>query len=561
MRGFDYMSASDKKKLRKEQAAAQLTERQKQAQAEAKKTKALTVTFVVIMLAIALTAAGVLGVRAVNNSGIFEKNTITATVGEHKLNAVQINYYLGDIIKNQYSQWQSMYGESTAMYLTMMGLNTNAPLSEQVTNQETGETWADNFLYQALEKAKSDYALYDKAMAEGFKLSEEDESSLKLNLEQIKLYALYYAGQKNPDKYLQAMYGYGSDMKSYEEYNRVSYIASAYYNKNREALKYDDPAIRAEDNKDLNKYTSFSYATYYLSSSSFLEGGTKDEKGDISYTDAEKDAALKKAEEIAKSLLTAKDITELDTAIKALEINKDNKNAASTPNQLVMYSEIPASMQSWIADKAREENNITIIANESTTKDADGKETKVTNGYYVVLFQARDENLRPLANVRHLLVQFEGGTTGSDGNKVYTDAEKAKAKTEAEKLLDDWKKGAATEDSFIELVKKHSDDAGSKEQGGLIEDIHRNSGLVETFKTWSIDPDRKVGDTAVIISEYGYHVMFYSSNDALTYRDYMISEDLREADITKWHEDIVKTVNLKKESNKHLNLDIVLAGM
>lgn len=555
------MSASDKKKLRKEQAAAQLTERQKQAQAEAKKTKALTVTFVVIMLAIALTAAGVLGVRAVNNSGIFEKNTITATVGEHKLNAVQINYYLNDIIRNQYSQWQSMYGESTSMYLTMMGLNTNAPLSEQVTNQETGETWADNFLHQALEKAKSDYALYDKAIADGFKLSEEDESSIKLNLEQVKLYALYYAGQKNPDKYLQAMYGHGSDMKSYEEYTRVSYIASAYYNKNREALKYDDTAIRAEDNKDLNKYTSFSYATYYLSSSSFLEGGTKDEKGNISYSDAEKDAALKKAEEIAKSLLTAKDITELDTAIKALEINKDNKNAASTQNQLVMYSEVPASMQSWIADKAREENNITMIANESTTKDADGKETKVTNGYYVVLFQTRDENLRPLANVRHLLVQFEGGTTGSDGNKVYTDAEMAKAKTEAEKLLDDWKKGAATEDSFIELVKKHSDDAGSKEQGGLIEDIHRSSGLVETFKNWSIDPDRKVSDTAVIISEYGYHVMYYVGDGDMTYRDYMISEDLREADITKWHEDIVNAVNLKKESEKHLNLDVVLAGM
>lgn len=555
------MSASDKKKLRKEQAAAQLTERQKQAQAEAKKAKALTVTFVVIMLAIALTAAGVLGVRAVNNSGIFEKNTITATVGDHKLNAVQINYYLNDIVRNQYSQWQSMYGDSTSMYLSMMGVSTSTPLNEQVTNEETGETWADNFLHQALEKAKSDYALYDKAMAEGFKLSEEDESSIKLSLEQIKLYALYYAGQKNPNKYLRALYGYGSDMKSYEEYTRVSYIASAYYNKNREALKYDDTAIRTEDNKDLNKYTSFSYATYYLSSSSFLEGGTKDEKGNISYTDAEKAAALKKAEEVANSLLAAKDITDLDTAIKALEINKDNKNAAATQNQLVMYSEIPASMQSWIADKAREKNNITVIANESTTKDADGKETKVTNGYYVVLFQTRDENLRPLANVRHLLVQFEGGTTDSNGNKVYTDAEKAKAKTEAEKLLDDWKKGAATEDSFIELVKKHSDDAGSKEQGGLIEDIHRNSNLVDSFKAWSVDPDRKVGDTAVLISEYGYHVMFYSSNEELTYRDYMISEDLREADITKWHEDILKNVTLKEESTKHLKLDMVLAGL
>ncbi len=553
------MSASDKKKLRKEQAAAQLTERQLKELAEAKKTKRLSIAFVVIMLAVALTAVSILGVRAVNNSGIIDKNTIAAVTGEHKLSSVQMNYYLGDVIRNQYSQWSSMYGESLSMYMMMSGLNVNQPLNEQVINQETGETWADSFVSQALDKALSDYALYDKAMAEGFKLTEEEESSLKVNIEQMKLYAMYY-GYKNPNKYLQAIYGYGSTVESYDEYARVSYIASAYYTKNRDALKYDDAAIRAEDNKDLNKYSSFSYASYYLSSSTFLTGGTKDDKGTVTYSDAEKEAALKKAEEAANSLLSAKDIIDLDTAIKALEINKDNKNAASTANTLVMYSDIPASMQSWIADKARENGNITVIPNESTSKDAEGKETKTVNGYYVVMFQERNENLRHLADVRHLLVQFEGGTTGSDGTKTYSDAEKAKAKAEAEKLLQEWKDGAATEESFIELVKKHSDD-GSKEEGGLFEGIHRESGFVDSFKNWSVDSARKPGDTEVILSEYGYHVMFYVGDDELTYRDYMISEDLRATDIEKWHSDILKTTTIKAENTKRLNTDIIMANL
>lgn len=553
------MSASDKKRLRKEQAAAQLTERQLKEQAEAKKMKRLSVAFVVIMLAIALTTAGILGVRAVNNSGIIDRNTIAAVVGEHELNSIQMNYYLNDVIRNQYSEWQSSYGDSTSMYLMMMGLDASKPLNEQVINQETGETWADSFLQQALAKAKSDYALYDKAMAEGFKLTEEEESSLKLGTEQMKLYAMYY-GYKNPDKYLRAIYGYGSDVESYEEYSRVTYIASAYYTQNRDALTYDDAAIRAEDNKDLNKYTSFTYASYYLSSSTFLTGGTKDDKGNTTYSDAEKDAALKKAEDIANSLLTAKDVVELDAAIKALEINKDNTSAASTKNELMMYSEIPASMQSWIADKARENGNITVIPNESTSTDADGKETKTVNGYYVVMFQHRDENLRHLADVRHLLVQFEGGTTDSNGNKTYTDAEKAKAKAEAEKLLQEWKDGAATEESFIELVKKHSDDS-SKEEGGLFEGIHRESNFVDTFRNWSVDADRKQGDTAVIISEYGYHVMYYVGDDEMTYRDYMISEDLRQADIEKWHEGVLKEVAINPVNTKRLNLDMVLANL
>lgn len=549
------MSASDKKRLRKEQAAAQLTERQLKEQAEAKKMKRLSVAFVAIMLAVALTAAGILGVRAVNNSGIIDRNTIAATIGEHKLNSVQMNYYLNDYIR----QWASSYGENLATYAAMMGLDINKPISVQVIDKETGETWADRFLNDAMERAKSDYALYDKAMADGFKLSEDEETSLNLSGEQLKLYAMY-AGYSNPDAYLRALYGYGSDVKSYNEYAKISYIASAYYNKTRDALTYDDDAIRAEDNKDLNKYSSFSYASYYLASSSFLTGGTADANGNKTFTQEEKDAAVKKAEDVANSLLSAKDVTELDKLIAALEINKDNKSAASSKSNLIMYSSIPASIQSWLVEKDRKDGDISVIASETTSKDADGKETKTINGYYVVLFQERDDNLRPLANVRHLLVKFEGGTTDTSGNKTYSDTEKAKAKEEAEKLLQEWKDGAATEDSFIELVKKHSDD-GSKEEGGLFEDIHRASAYVDSFKNWSIDADRKKGDTDVIESEYGYHVMYYVDDDEMTYRDYMISEDLRAADIEEWHEGITKEVTLTAANTKRLNLDAVLAHM
>lgn len=553
------MSASDKKRLRKEQAAAQLTERQLKEQAEAKKMKRISVSFAAIMLVIALTAVGIIGVRAVNNSGIIDKNTIAAVIGEHEINSVQMNYYFNDYLRNQYNEWYSAYGDSTSMYLMMTGLNVNQPLNEQIVDQTTGQTWADSFLEQVMDKVRSDYALYDKAMAEGFTLTDEEESNLSLNGQQIELYAMYY-GYSNPNKYLRALYGYGSDLESYNEYARITYVASAYYNKYKDSLTYDDAAIREEDNKDLNVYTAFNYASYYLSSSTFLTGGTTDENGSTTYSDAEKEAALKQAEETANSLLTATDSFELDEAIKALEINKDNTSAESTKNQSVMYNDILTALQSWVADTARESGNITVIPNESTSTDADGNETTTVNGYYVVLFQSRDENTRPLANVRHLLVKFEGGTTDSEGNTTYTDAEKAAAKEEAEKLLQEWKDGAATEESFIELVKEHSDD-GSASEGGLFEDIHRNSGYVETFTTWSLDTDRKAGDTDVIISEYGYHVMYYVGDDEMTYRDYMISEDLRAADVEAWHEGITKDVTITPNNTKRLNLGAVMASL
>ena len=53
------MSASDKKRLRKEQNAAAMTERQKAEQKEAKKLKSMTLTFAVVMVLVVAIVVGV----------------------------------------------------------------------------------------------------------------------------------------------------------------------------------------------------------------------------------------------------------------------------------------------------------------------------------------------------------------------------------------------------------------------------------------------------------------------------------------------------------------------
>lgn len=550
------MSASNKKKLRKENAAAMLTEKQRQEQAEAKKLKAISVTFVVIMLVVALSAASILVIRAVNNSGVIDRNTLAATTGEHELNSVHLNYYFNDYIRNMYEQWHSMYGESVTMYTMMMGLDLNKPLDKQVYDKESGDTWADYFLKSALDKAKSDFALYDKAMAENFTLTKEEQEAFDSNMAQLDFYAMYY-GYKNADKYLSASYGYGSDAESYIQYRKIATIASAYYTKHQDSLKYEDSDIREHEKKNPANYSSFSYSSYYVNSSDYLKGGTTSESGSKVYSDAEKQAALAAAEEVAKKLAENKNVLDLDKAIAALEINKDKKDVATTKNTLMLYTSIPTALQSWLADEKRQDGEIAVVPNETTSKDEDGKETKTVNGYYVVVFQGRDNNLRPLANVRHLLVKFKGGTTDKNGNKVYSDTEKAAAKAEAERLLNVWKEGKATEETFIAMVKQYSDD-GSASTGGLFEDIHKASGYVDSFKNWSLDTARKPGDTGVIVSEYGYHVMYYSSDDALTYRDYMITEDLRTAEMEEWYDAIFEAATITAVNTNRLNMDMII---
>lgn len=113
------------------------------------------------------------------------------------------------------------------------------------------------------------------------------------------------------------------------------------------------------------------------------------------------------------------------------------------------------------------------------------------------------------SSVRHLLVNFEGGTEGEDGTVTYSDDEKAAAYAKAEELLNQWKAGEATEDSFAALVTEHTDDTASAATGGLYENINADASYVENFLSWSIDAARQPGDTGIVESPYGYHIMYF----------------------------------------------------
>lgn len=59
---------------------------------------------------------------------------------------------------------------------------------------------------------------------------------------------------------------------------------------------------------------------------------------------------------------------------------------------------------------------------------------------------------------------------------------------------------------FAALAKELSEDPGSKDSGGEYT-VMKNNQFVPEFQNWAIDPVRKVGDTGIIKTSYGYHVM------------------------------------------------------
>lgn len=119
-----------------------------------------------------------------------------------------------------------------------------------------------------------------------------------------------------------------------------------------------------------------------------------------------------------------------------------------------------------------------------------------------------------IADVRHILICPKGGTTDeATGETVYSKEDWAACYAEAEKILNEWKKGEATEGSFAELAKTYTEDTGSKTTGGLYEDIAPGANYVENFLNWTIDMNRQPGDTDIVESEYGYHIMYYVAGE------------------------------------------------
>lgn len=550
------MSASAKKKLRKEAIAAQLTEKQLKEQKETKKLKAYTTVFVVAIVLIVVVALIIAATTFIKNSGIKEKNTVAAMIGDHEINGVEMSYYYADTVENNYNRWAQNYGENLSLYMSLMGLDLSQPLSAQTYSDDT--TWADYFVDVALSTAQRDYLLSDKAKAEGFVLTEESQALLDQTIDNLPAIATLY-GYANVDSYLRAMFGPGASVETYRAYAERSALASDYYNAYAENLEIDDAAIRAYEADKFDDYSSFSYAHYTISYSYFLTGGTEAEDGTVTYSEEEKEAARAAAKAAAESLPECTTKEELDAAIAKLALGESAPTGATEYNN-VLLSSANSNIRDWLADSSRKVGDFTVVGNESVITDENGNEVSSVNGYTAYVFTGRNDNTDLMVNVRHILAAFEGGTTNEAGVTTYSDEEKAAALAKAESALELYEMGERTEDAFAELAKTNSDDTGSAANGGLIEDIAEAQGLyVEPFTKWAVDPARKAGDTGIIETTYGYHVMYFVGQDEMTYRDSMIREDILNESIATWYDGILATGEIVEMDTSMLNKDVILA--
>ena len=116
----------------------------------------------------------------------------------------------------------------------------------------------------------------------------------------------------------------------------------------------------------------------------------------------------------------------------------------------------------------------------------------------------------------------------------------------------------ATEDSFAALAAEKTEDEGSKENGGLYEDVYPGQ-MVTAFNDWCFDAGRKPGDTGIVETEYGCHVMYYSGDSDITYRTYKITEVLRTEAYNQWSEDLLANAVMTVGDSKYIRGNLVLS--
>ena len=123
-------------------------------------------------------------------------------------------------------------------------------------------------------------------------------------------------------------------------------------------------------------------------------------------------------------------------------------------------------------------------------------------------------------NVRHILVLIDNivkdmkAESGTDAQADEpTEEHWAACLAEAQKIYDEWLAGDKTEAHFGELANKYSDDNNGKVTNGGIYTFVKKGDMVEDFNTWCFTEGRKPGDTDIVKTKFGYHVMYFVSSE------------------------------------------------
>lgn len=497
--------------VEKSQAELYREERKKRMENAAKKnakkspqmTKAKKVIgkVVAIVLAVVVCLAAFYGIF--NFFGIPQKVLTAAKIGDERVTVAKYNFYYMDMYLNTYNQSQSYDSQYGAGYGAMYtGYDSSKSPMEQeypgTLEDFEGEsaTWADYFRVQSLKYLQTYLAYAKLAKEAGMTLDEDELADIDEQVESIRSSA--ESNDYSLDRYLTKIYGKGVNEKLLREVMEERQLAYKYAQQKQEDVEtgVTDAQIEEEYTANPAEYALVTLNGFVVSAdtSAIADDATDDEK--TAATEAAMADAKSKAEGYAAKVNSAETLLEQAKAYNSTATEASVKLEDVTGTTLASSFSQAASDWAYAAERAV--GDVTVVE---------------TSKGYAVLYMAvlPHKDMSKPVDVRHILIQFDTTTDESGNTVALTSAEKEAYYQQAQAIYNQFLENP-TEENFATLANNNSDDTGSNTNGGLYEDVHVGD-MVTAFNDWCFDPNRKPGDSGIIETNYGYHVMYYVGND------------------------------------------------
>ena len=139
--------------------------------------------------------------------------------------------------------------------------------------------------------------------------------------------------------------------------------------------------------------------------------------------------------------------------------------------------------------------------------------------YYLETDEAAEEGHTPCVSFRQVLLVPQNAQVAEDGGVSCGEDAWLACQQEANTLLRDWANYfICTEGMFGQMAFTYSVDRASQPHGGYYEDVVQGQ-VPAALEGWLFHPDRKAGDTTIIRSDYGVHILYFSEGATVEQRE------------------------------------------
>ncbi len=439
------MSASREKKARQERGADYVSPKQQKELEERKANRRSTAVFAVCALLI----VGFAVFALLNNSGVLKRGAAAVTVNGETYTAEDVAYY---------------YYNTRANLINNGYVSSSSSLRDQdYTSGGEYATWYDYVADQAIKTLAAVRATAQAAKSSGFTGNAEMEQTVSDTMDSLKSGAA--SSSYTLADYIKAIFNGLMTKSSFEKELRTAALADAYASSKSTPESYSESELQAAYDADPNAYSMVDYkAVIFLASNYATDAVEATETTEAVEADDGTEAAKAAAEHA---------LAEYRKGNKDLE--KLAEEAGLTYlNSTAQYGE--SDMLDWLFDNARREDQATVL---------DYSYYGYSMGSMLVVFEGKERADFHSVDVRHILVDDED--TAKD-------------------ILAKYEAGEQTEDAFAALAQEYSTD--NADEGGLYTGVYKGQ-MVEPFENWCFAAGRKTGDTGIVQTDYGYHVMYY----------------------------------------------------